>query len=73
MLLVDDEVIAVTVAHELAGHGAHEERGNGVLEHEVGLVLLARDDEVRHTQGQSRIGSGLHRDELVGITGGAIE
>lgn len=73
MRLVDDQVVVIGIAHELAGHGVHEERGDGMLDEELGLVQIVLDDVTGHGQGKHGVGTGLHGHGLVGITGGGVE
>lgn len=73
MCLVDDQVVVIGIAHELAGHGVHEERGDGVLDEELGLVQAVLDDMTSHGKGKRGVGTGLHGHEFVGVTGCGIE
>ncbi len=71
--LINDQVVVIGIAHELTGHGVHEERGDGVLDEEVGLVQVVFDDVTGHGQGKRGVRTGLHGYELVGVTGGGVE
>ena len=58
---------------ELAGFHVHEQRRDRVLRHERAVVLFALDDLARHAQGKRGVGTGLDRDEPVGIAGRCVE